>query len=113
MTSTDGRRWSEIYGPWKETPRKRRDRGERSPARGIEVEETSKDMTLRPGPDVLEFSGGSENLPLDELSANTNPMSTTRLSGASKDDEEHEGFRILPHREQPLPSNLFDNEPPE
>ena len=113
MTSTDGRRRSEIYGPWKQTPRKWRDRGGRSRARGIEMEETGEDMTLRPGPDVLEFSGDSEKLPFDELSANTNAKSTTLLSGASKDDEENEGFRILPREKQPRPSNLFDNEPPE
>ena len=77
------------------------------------MEETCEDMTFRPGPDVLEFSGDSENLPLDELSANMNAMFTTLLSGALKGDEENEGFRILPRQEQPRPSNLFDNEPPE
>ncbi len=55
------------------------DREGRGRARTGDLQETDKNMTLRPYPDVLEFSGGSGNCPLDELGANVNEMSTTSL----------------------------------
>jgi hypothetical protein len=70
-------------------------------------------MTLGPGPDVLEYISESKNLPLDELSTNTNAMSTTLLPEASKDDEKHEGIRILARKDQSCSLASFDNTLPE